>query len=64
MAHEGLVAILIVLGILLLIGYVLGPSKEIRLVKRTEAKAMLVPTAILLFILAAIIFSGVLDPAT
>ncbi|MHA1637977.1 MAG: hypothetical protein ACTSUB_08180 [Candidatus Thorarchaeota archaeon] len=64
MAHEGLVIILIVLGIILLLGYVLGPSKEIRAVKRTEAQAMLIPTAILLFILAAIIFSGVLDSPT
>ncbi len=62
MAHEGLVGILIVLGVLLLIGYILGPSKEVRAMKRTEAKAMLIPTAIILFILAAIIFSGLLDP--
>ena len=50
------------LGVILLLGYIMGPSKEVRLMKRNEAKVMLIPTVILLFILAAIIFSGVLDP--
>ena len=60
MAHEGLTIFLIFLGVLLLLGYHFGPSKEVRQIKRTEGKVMLVPSAILLFILSAIIFSGVL----
>lgn len=60
MAHEGLALFFIVLGILLIIAYFLGPSKETRLIKRKEGQMMLFPSAILLFILAAIVFSGVL----
>jgi len=60
MAHEGIVSLLIILGILLIISYQLGPSKEVREVKRLEAKAMTLPSAILLFILAGILFSGIL----
>ncbi len=60
MAHEGLTLVLVVLGLLLLLGYYLGPNRETRAVKRIEGKIMLVPTGILLFILAAVIFSGIL----
>ena len=60
MAHEGLVIFLILLGGLLLLGFYLGPNKEVRLVKRNEGKIMLLPSAILLFILSIIIFSGIL----
>ncbi len=60
MAHEGLVIFLILLGVLLLLGFYLGPDKEVRLVKRNEGKIMLLPSAILLFVLSIIIFSGVL----
>ena len=60
MAHEGIVALLVGLGIILIISFQLGPSKEVREVKRLEAKAMTLPSAILLFVLAAIIFSGIL----
>ena len=60
MAHEGLTAFLIVLGVLLLLGYHLGPNREARIVKRTEGKIILVPSAVILFILAAIVLSGIL----
>ncbi len=60
MAHEGLTLFFAILGTLLIIAYVLGPAKEVRSVKRTEGKIMLVPTGILLFIIAAIVFSGIL----
>ncbi|TFF83873.1 hypothetical protein EU524_01745 [Candidatus Thorarchaeota archaeon] len=60
MAHEGLVAFLIILGVLLLLGYYLGPRCEVRVVKRTEGKIMLVPSAVILFVLAVIVFSGIL----
>jgi len=60
MAHEGLVIFLIFLGGLLLLGFYLGPNKEVRLTKRTEGKVMLIPSAVILFILAVIIFSGVI----
>ncbi|MFW9888499.1 MAG: hypothetical protein ACFFER_09965 [Candidatus Thorarchaeota archaeon] len=60
MAHEGIVSLLIILGIILIISYRLGPSKEVREVKRLEAKAMTLPSAVLLLILAAILFSGIL----
>ncbi|MGY5871308.1 MAG: hypothetical protein RTV72_03595 [Candidatus Thorarchaeota archaeon] len=60
MAHEGLVIFLVLLGGLLLLGYYLGPNKEVRLVKRNEGKIMLIPSAIILFVLSAIIFSGIL----
>ena len=60
MAHEGLVIFLILLGGLLLLGFYLGPDKEVRLVKRNEGKIMLLPSAILLFVLSIIVFSGIL----
>jgi hypothetical protein len=60
MAHEGIVFLLVILGIILIMSYQLGPSKEVREVKRLEAKAMTLPSAVLLFILAAILFSGIL----
>ena len=60
MAHEGLVIFLILLGGLLLLGFYLGPNTEVRAVKRTEGKVMLIPSAVILFVLAAIIFSGVI----
>jgi hypothetical protein len=60
MAHEGIVSLLAILGIILIISYQIGPSREVREVKRLEAKAMTLPSAILLFILAAILFSGIL----
>lgn len=60
MAHEGLVIFMIILGGLLLLGFFLGPNKEVRLVKRNEGKIMLVPSATILLVLAIIIFSGVL----
>jgi hypothetical protein len=60
MAHEGIVSLLIILGIILIMSYQLGPNKEVREVKRLEAKAMTLPSAVLLFILAAILFSGIL----
>ncbi|TFG27115.1 hypothetical protein EU527_18945 [Candidatus Thorarchaeota archaeon] len=60
MAHEGLVIFLIILGILLLVGFYFGPNTETRLVKRNEGKVMLIPSAAILFVLALIIFSGVL----
>ncbi|MFQ5831661.1 MAG: hypothetical protein ACE5H4_03070 [Candidatus Thorarchaeota archaeon] len=62
MAHEGIAAFLVILGLILFISYQLGPSREVREIKRLEAKAMLLPSAILLFILAAILFSGILGP--
>lgn len=61
MAHEGLAAFLIALGILLFLGFLLGPNREIRDVKRNEGKIMLIPSGIILFILAIIIYSGILD---
>ena len=64
MAHEVLVITLVIMGVILLLGYILGPSHEVRRVKRVEAQAMLIPTAILLFVIAAILFSGVLDAAS
>ena len=60
MAHEGLVVFLILLSSLLLLSFYLGPNKEVRLVKRTEGKVMLIPSAVILFVLAIIIFSGVI----
>jgi hypothetical protein len=61
MAHEGLVVFMISLGALLLLGFFLGPNRETRLVKRNEGKIMLVPSAIIMFILSIVVFSGVLD---
>jgi uncharacterized membrane protein len=60
MAHEGLVVFMISLGALLLLGFFLGPNRETRLVKRNEAKIMLIPSAIIMFVLSIIVFSGVL----
>ncbi|MFW9945031.1 MAG: hypothetical protein ACFFB7_08540 [Candidatus Sifarchaeia archaeon] len=60
MAHEGITLVLVLLGLILLIAYQLGLSKEVRAVKKLEAKAMLIPSAVLLFIIAAVLFSGVL----
>jgi hypothetical protein len=48
------------LGALLIIGFLLGPNREARLVKRNEGKIMLIPSAIIMFILAIIVFSGIL----
>ncbi|MGY5855683.1 MAG: hypothetical protein RTS72_03730 [Candidatus Thorarchaeota archaeon] len=59
-AHEGLAAFLVILGGLLLLGFFLGPRTESRLRKRQEGMMMLVPSAVLLFILAVVVFSGVL----
>ena len=61
MAHEGLVIFMIALGILLLLGFLLGPNREVRLLKRNEGKIMLIPSAIIIFILAIILYSGILD---
>ena len=60
MAHEGLAAFLAILGALLLIAYYLGPRNEVRLRKRQEGMMMLIPSAVLLFIIAVIIVSGFL----
>lgn len=60
MAHEGLAGFIVILGILLLLGYYLGPRNEARLRKRKEGQMMLIPSAALLFLLAAVVFSGVL----
>ena len=60
MAHEALAAFFVILGVLLLIGFYLGPNKEVRLVKRNEGKIMLLPSAILLFVIAIIVASGIL----
>lgn len=60
MAHEGLAVFLIFLGVLLLLAYYLGPRNETRLRKRQEGLMMLIPSAALLFVLALVIFSGIL----
>jgi hypothetical protein len=60
MAHLGLVIFLFCLGLLLLIGFYLGPGREVREVKRKEGQIMLIPSAVVLFVLAAIVFSGIL----
>jgi len=60
MAHEGLAAFFFILGLLLFVAFYLGPRNEARLRKRQEGMVMLVPSAVLLFILAAIVFSGIL----
>jgi len=59
-AHEALAALFVILGLLLLLGYYFGPNREVRFVKRNEGKIMLIPSAILLFVLAAIVGSGLL----
>ena len=63
MAHEGLTAVLLILGSILLLGFYFGPRNEVRKVKRTEGMIMLVPTGVLMMIIAAIVFSGILDGA-
>ncbi|MHA1963997.1 MAG: hypothetical protein ACXACG_08985 [Candidatus Thorarchaeota archaeon] len=60
MAHEGLAAFLFILGVLLILAFYLGPRNEARLRKRQEGMIMLLPSAVLLFILAAVVFSGIL----
>ena len=60
MAHEGLAALLVILGALLIIAFLLGPRNESRLRKRQEGMMMLVPSAVLLFVLAVVILSGIL----
>jgi hypothetical protein len=51
---------MMILGVLLLAGYYLGPRSEARLVKRKEGFIMLIPSAVLLFVLAIIVFSGII----
>lgn len=51
---------MVMLGVILLLGYYFGPRTEIRLVKRKEGMVMLVPSAVILFVLALIVFSGVI----
>ena len=63
MAHEGLSAFLATLGVLLIMSFYLGPGKEIRRVKRIEGKIMLLPTGVILLIIAVIVFSGILNNA-
>ncbi len=60
MAHEGLALFMALLGVILLAGFYFGPRTEARLVKRQEGMVMLVPSAVLLFILAAVVFSGII----
>ncbi|MBS3794327.1 MAG: hypothetical protein KGY80_05505 [Candidatus Thorarchaeota archaeon] len=60
MAHEGLSITLVVLGLFLLIIYYFGPRTEVREVKRQEGFIMLIPSAIILFIIAVIVFSGII----
>ncbi len=60
MAHEGLAAFLITLGVLLLLAYYFGPRNEVRLRKRQEGMMMLIPSAALLFIIAIVVYSGIL----
>ena len=60
MAHEGLAAFLVILGVILILAFYLGPKNEVRLIKRQEGMMMLVPSAALLFVLAVVVFSGVL----
>lgn len=60
MAHEGLALTLLILGLILIFSFYAGPNREVRAVKRMEGKIMLIPSAILLFILAAIIYSGII----
>ncbi len=60
MAHEGLALTLVILGLILILGFHLGPNREVRAVKRMEGKIMLIPSAIILFVLAAIVYSGII----
>lgn len=61
MAHEGFAATLIALGVILLLGYFFGPKNEVRKVKRMEGFVMLIPTGVILIIIALVVFSGILD---
>ncbi|MFO7837494.1 MAG: hypothetical protein R6V83_12705 [Candidatus Thorarchaeota archaeon] len=60
MAHEGLTIGLVVLGVLLLLTYYFGPRTEVREVKRQEGFIMLIPSAAILFVIAALLFSGII----
>ncbi|MFX1560213.1 MAG: hypothetical protein ACFFBL_06480 [Promethearchaeota archaeon] len=60
MAHEGLAMFLIILGVFLILAYFLGPRNEARLRKRREGQMMLFPSAVLLFILSLLLYSGIL----
>jgi len=60
LAHEALVSVLVLLGIILILGYYFGPRNEVREVKKLEGKIMLIPTGVLLFILAGILYSGII----
>jgi len=60
MAHEGLTAFFVFLGALLILAFYLGPRNEVRLRKRQEGMMMLVPSAAILFVIAIIVFSGIL----
>ncbi len=61
MAHEGLVITLLILGILLIISFYMGPYRyENRRIKQFEAKIILIPTGVILIVMAAVLFSGVL----
>lgn len=60
MAHEGLSLFLVLLGVILILGYYFGPRNEVRQFKRLEGKVMLIPTGVLLFILAGILYSGII----
>ena len=51
---------MILLGVFLIVGFFLGPRKETRLVKRQEGMIMLMPSAVILFVLALILFSGII----
>jgi hypothetical protein len=60
LANEGFAAALIILGVLLLLGFYLGPRTEVRKIKRDEGKLILVSTAIIIFVLAVIFLSGII----
>ncbi len=60
MAHEGLAVFMVILGFILLLAYYLGPRNEARLRKRKEGMVMLIPSAALLFLLAVVVYSGVI----
>lgn len=60
MAHEGLASFLVILGVILLLAYFLGPRNEARLRKRKEGMVMLIPSAALLFLIAVVVYSGVI----
>jgi uncharacterized membrane protein YidH (DUF202 family) len=60
MAHEGLAVFLVILSVLLLVAFYLGPRNEARLIKRQEGMMMLIPSAAILFVIAIVVLSGVL----